>query len=168
MFFIAAKFSYQVSSSPHSPYCAMSLVTPHQFISSVSLSNNYNSSGNSRNWQRKLSSSGMWRHVLCEKFTILRQFIPVALRTIRIIVNPVNGGPGSIPGQSMWDLWWTKWQWDRFFLEYFGFPLSISFHRCSNTWKSEKKLIIFLFIIIIGLHNKPQGCGASVASAAGL
>jgi hypothetical protein len=26
-----------------------------------------------------------------------------------------------------------------------------------------KKLIIF----IIGLHNKPQGCGASVASAAG-
>jgi hypothetical protein len=28
-----------------------------------------------------------------------------------------------------------------------------------------KKLIIFLFII--GLHNKPKGCGASVASAAG-
>jgi hypothetical protein len=28
-----------------------------------------------------------------------------------------------------------------------------------------KKLIIFLFIT--GLHNKPQGCGASVASAAG-
>jgi hypothetical protein len=27
----------------------------------------------------------------------------------------------------------------------------------------KKKLIIF----IIGLHNKPQGCGASVASAAG-
>ena len=30
-----------------------------------------------------------------------------------------------------------------------------------------KKLIIFLFIFIIGLHNKPAGCGASVASAAG-
>jgi hypothetical protein len=29
-----------------------------------------------------------------------------------------------------------------------------------------KKLIIFLFIFITGLHNKPQGCGASVASAA--
>jgi hypothetical protein len=28
----------------------------------------------------------------------------------------------------------------------------------------RKKLIIF----ITGLHNKPQGCGASVASAAGL
>jgi hypothetical protein len=22
--------------------------------------------------------------------------------------------PGSIPGHSMWDLWWTKWHWDRF------------------------------------------------------
>jgi hypothetical protein len=50
--------------------------------------------------------------------------------------------------------------------EYFDFPLSISFHRCSISWKNEK-IIIFLFIFITGLHNKPQGCGASVASAAG-
>jgi hypothetical protein len=27
--------------------------------------------------------------------------------------------------QSMWDLWWTKWHWDRFLAEFFGFPLSI-------------------------------------------
>jgi hypothetical protein len=47
--------------------------------------------------------------------------------------------------------------------QYFGFPLSISFHRCSITRKNEKKIIF-----ITGLHNKPQGCGASVASAAGL
>jgi hypothetical protein len=46
-------------------------------------------------------------------------------------------------------MWWTKWHWDRFFPEFFGFPLSISFHR-----RSIKK-------------KKPQGCGASVASAAG-
>ena len=52
------------------------------------------------------------------------------------------------------------------FPEYFGFPLSISFHQCSITWKNEN-LIIFLFIFITGLHNKPKGCGASVASAAG-
>jgi hypothetical protein len=64
----------------------------------------------------------------------------------------------------MWDLWWTKWHWDRFFPEYFGFPLSISFHRCSITRKNEKKKLI---VFITGLHNKPQGCGASVASAAG-
>jgi hypothetical protein len=48
--------------------------------------------------------------------------------------------------------------------QYFGFPLSISFHWCSITWKNEKKKLI---IFITGLHNKPQGCGASVASAAG-
>jgi hypothetical protein len=41
-------------------------------------------------------------------------------------------------GQSMWDLWWTKWHWDRFFPEYFGFPLSTSFHRCSITRKRTK------------------------------
>jgi hypothetical protein len=39
-----------------------------------------------------------------------------------------------------------------FFPEYFGFPSSISFHRCSITWKNEKQLIIF----ITGLHNNPQ------------
>jgi hypothetical protein len=26
---------------------------------------------------------------------------------------PTDGGPGSISGQFMWDLWWTKWHWDR-------------------------------------------------------
>jgi hypothetical protein len=61
----------------------------------------------------------------------------------------------------MWDLWWTKWQWGRFFPEYFSFPLSISFYRCSITWKNGK------IFYITGLHNKPQGCGASVASATG-
>jgi hypothetical protein len=54
-----------------------------------------------------------------------------------------------------------------FFPEYFGFPLSVSFHRCSITWKNKKKLIIFIFIFITRLHNKPQGRGTSVASAAG-
>jgi hypothetical protein len=54
----------------------------------------------------------------------------------------------KIPGQSMWDLWWTKRHWDRFLPEYFGFPLSISFHRCSITLKNEKKNIIF------HLHHK--------------
>jgi hypothetical protein len=51
-----------------------------------------------------------------------------------------------------------------------GFPRVLcfypvnSFHRCSITWKNEKKKLI---IFITGLHNKPQGFGASVASAAG-
>jgi hypothetical protein len=53
---------------------------------------------------------------------------------------------------------------DKFFSEYFGFSLSVSFHRCSITLKNEKKKLI---IFITGLHIKPLGCGASVASAAG-
>jgi hypothetical protein len=50
--------------------------------------------------------------------------------------------------------------------ESFGFPLLISFHRCSIARKRTKKIII-IFIFITGLHNKPQGCGTSVASTAG-
>jgi hypothetical protein len=38
----------------------------------------------------------------------------------------------------MWDLWGTKWHWDRFFSEYFGFPPSVSFHWCSITRKRTK------------------------------
>jgi hypothetical protein len=25
-----------------------------------------------------------------------------------------RGGLGSVPGQVMWDLWWTKWHWGTF------------------------------------------------------
>jgi hypothetical protein len=31
--------------------------------------------------------------------------------------------------QSMWDVRWTKWHWDRFLSEFFSFTLSISFHH---------------------------------------
>jgi hypothetical protein len=54
-----------------------------------------------------------------------------------------------------------------------GFPRSTSVFPCqfhstgALLLGNMKKLIIFLFIFITGLHNKPQGCGASVASAAG-
>jgi len=39
----------------------------------------------------------------------------------RVRHNFLGGGRGSIPGESMLDLWWTKWHWDRFFSEKFGF-----------------------------------------------
>jgi hypothetical protein len=39
---------------------------------------------------------------------------------------------------SPWNLWWTKWHWDKVFSEFFGFPLSISFYRCSITRKRTK------------------------------
>ena len=31
-----------------------------------------------------------------------------------------GGVLGSVPGQCVWDLWWTGWQWDRFLPDYFG------------------------------------------------
>jgi hypothetical protein len=37
------------------------------------------------------------------------------------------GGPSSIAGQVMWDIWWTKWH-----SEYFCFPYQLSFDHCST------------------------------------
>jgi hypothetical protein len=65
-----------------------------------------------------------------------------------------RGGPGSIPGQFMWGLWWTKWHRDRFS------PPSTSVFPCQFHYNGApllgkiKRLIIFLFIFITGLHNK--------------
>jgi hypothetical protein len=67
----------------------------------------------------------------------------------------------------MWDLWWTKWHWDRFFFEFFGFPLSVSFHRCSIKMEKQKKNLIIFIFFNTGCTISLQGCGASVASAAG-
>ena len=43
-----------------------------------------------------------------------------------------SGGPGSFSGQFVWDFWRTKGHWNSFFfLQYFGFPLSVSFNHRS-------------------------------------
>jgi hypothetical protein len=55
-----------------------------------------------------------------------------------IIRSQTNCVSRSIPGRSMWDLWWKKWHWNRLCPEYFGFPLSVSFHWCFITRKNEK------------------------------
>jgi hypothetical protein len=52
--------------------------------------------------------------------------------------HPTAEDPVRSRGQSMWDLWWTKWHCDRFLPEYLGFALSVSFHRCSITKKRIK------------------------------
>jgi hypothetical protein len=66
----------------------------------------------------------------------------------------------------MWDLWWTKWHWDRFFLEYFGFLLSISFHRYSITCKNKKKLIIFHLHHRVAQEALRLRCVRSICSGA--
>jgi hypothetical protein len=37
-------------------------------------------------------------------------------------------GQGSVAMHSVWNLWWTKWHWDRFLSRYFGFPVLLSSH----------------------------------------
>jgi hypothetical protein len=41
------------------------------------------------------------------------------------------------------------------------------FHSTGAPLLGKGQKIIIIFILIIGLHNKPHGCSASVASAAG-
>ena len=43
--------------------------------------------------------------------------------------------------QSIWDLWCTMLQWDRFSSEYFRFTLSLSFHQC------PKPILIYTLLL---------------------
>jgi hypothetical protein len=47
------------------------------------------------------------------------------------------------------------------------FPLVSFIPPVLHGLEKDKIIIIIIIIIIIGLHKKPQGCRASVASAAG-
>jgi hypothetical protein len=59
-------------------------------------------------------------HVLQEHNFTITDVVPW-LR--QLVARSHCGGPGSIPGQFLRDLWWTKWDWDRFFSAYFWFFL---------------------------------------------
>jgi hypothetical protein len=52
----------------------------------------------------------------------------------------------------MFDLWWTKWHWDRFFSELSVFPCRFNSTGAPLIVKSGKKLLIF--IIFIGVAQK--------------
>jgi hypothetical protein len=43
------------------------------------------------------------------------------------MTQAVSCWPLTAETQSVWDLWWTEWHWDRFFSEFFGSPLSIQY-----------------------------------------
>jgi hypothetical protein len=53
----------------------------------------------------------------------------------------------AILAQFMWNLSWTKWQRDRYLVEYFSFSPSESFHQCS----------IQIFIFKATLNRRPNG-----------
>jgi hypothetical protein len=54
-------------------------------------------------------------------------------------------------GHFTWDLWWTKWHWDRFFPSTYVFPCQFHSTGAPLLVKLKNKLIIF----IKGLHKKP-------------
>jgi hypothetical protein len=41
-----------------------------------------------------------------------------------------RGGPSSILGKVMWDLWWAKWHWGRFLSSISVSPASSHFTKC--------------------------------------
>jgi hypothetical protein len=57
-----------------------------------------------------------------------------------------SGRPRSIPGEFTWDLWWTKWHWDRFCLPVLRFPLSSLYE-----WS------VFFFILVLLLSEGQAG-----------
>jgi len=51
-----------------------------------------------------------------------------------------SGDAGSVPGQSIWNLWWIKWCWDRFPTNYFGVSL---YHSTSSMSSSQWCILAF-------------------------
>jgi hypothetical protein len=49
--------------------------------------------------------------------------------------RPLTAEARTRPGQYMWDLWWTKWHYDRFFLRVLRFsPANIIPSSLSNSY----------------------------------
>ena len=61
------------------------------------------------------------RKVFRVNLTVINLLLGLAMP--EAVGSPVahHGGPGSMPSHLLWDLWQTKWQWDRFFSDKFGF-----------------------------------------------
>jgi hypothetical protein len=43
----------------------------------------------------------------------------------------------SISVQTLWDLWWTKWHWDRYFSQHFSFPCQYHSTNAPNSQPSD-------------------------------
>jgi len=49
----------------------------------------------------------------------------------RLLAVLPNRGPGMMPGQTVWDVWWTKWHCDSF--SYSSSVLSREYHSTNAT-----------------------------------
>jgi hypothetical protein len=76
--------------------------------------------------------------------------------------RPLTAGPGFDPRPVHVGFVVDKVALGQVFPRVLRFSPSISFHECFITRKTKNESSLSQ-----GLHNKPQGCGASVASAAG-
>jgi hypothetical protein len=65
---------------------------------------------------------------------------------------------GSIPGQSKWYLWRTKWYWNRLFSQYFCFAMSLSFHQCPTL------IFIYMRLIQEGQMGEPRETSRELCS----
>jgi len=67
------------------------------------------------------------------RISCLWRRVPAARRDLSYIYFSAKSGRGEGPNpyQSMWDLWWIKWQSDTFLCQYVCFTLSVTFHQCS-------------------------------------
>jgi hypothetical protein len=61
------------------------------------------------------------------------------LRLLVDVLSPQR--PWFAPGSIYMDLWWEKWYWDMFFPEFFGFPLSTSFHHRSPNHLGDEQYV---------------------------
>ena len=101
-----------------------------------------------------------WTHTRTQKATVMLKLINISSQ-----IWPCHAsgeGPVSIPNQSMWVLWWTKWHWNRCFSEYLGFPHSVSFPKYSTL------LLHFSTIDYIQLVLPTWGSRAARSSRASL
>jgi hypothetical protein len=65
-----------------------------------------------------------------------------------------TGGPSSMLGYSLWDLWWTKWQWGSFSLHTWVFPCvwihqhSIIIHLSLTASLNSIKILLFVCCVL--------------------
>lgn len=83
-----------------------------------------------------LFSSVLW--IFCFVSQLVFKYVLYEKRRLIAEIPRQISTPGSVPGNCILDLRWTKWHWIRFFFEYFHFPLFhhtpvVHTHRLSSS-----------------------------------